>query len=325
VTFRRFSICNYQKNKSEVKGIKMKAIFLLLVLGCAFTYGQDDPAAAAAQQAQQAAQQAQQTAQQAQQTAQQALDQATITSQQTTINNLQVQQNLASASSPSTGPIIGSASQPTFSVKPGKVNPGTQLRIKSATHYATIHYTTDGWTPTADSPRYTDPITIDADTHLQAIAFGPNMLRSPVAYALYSVAPPPEAAEPEPVLLNSAVLPAGTTLRLVTSAAVSSQNAEVGDRVALQLDQDLKFDGNIMVAKGTPVEAVLTVADPATKHGAPGDLVFEVHSIEAQGMSIPLDGGETLEGSAGRNPTQAVIEPGMVVIATVTSDTPVQP
>lgn len=293
----------------------MKAVLLVLVLASVSAYGQDDPAALAAQQAQQAAQQAQQTAQQMQ-------DQATIASQQATIN---MQQGMANASSPSAGPIIGSAIQPVFSVKPGKVDPGTQVRIKSATHYATIYYTTDGWTPTAASARYTRPIAISADTHLQAIAFGPNLLRSPVARADYSVPPPPETSDPDPLLLTGPVLPAGTTLRLVTSSQVSSQTAEVGDKVALQLDQDIKVDGNIAIAKGTPVEAVLTVADPAAKHGVPGDLVFEIQSLELQAGSIPLSGGETLEGSAGRNPSEAVIQPGMVVVATVTADTPLQP
>jgi hypothetical protein len=119
--------------------ITMKAALLVLVFCSVSAYGQDDAGMMAAQQAIQASQQAQQAAQQS-------IDQATIMSQQSTIN---MQQAMANTSSPGCpGPIIGAAIQPTFSVKQGKVASGTVVRIKSATHYATIYYTTDGWAPT---------------------------------------------------------------------------------------------------------------------------------------------------------------------------------
>jgi uncharacterized Zn ribbon protein len=105
---------------------------------------------------------------------------------------------------------------------------------------------------------------------------------------------------------------------------VSSQTAEVGDRIPLLLDQDIKVGDTVVVAKGTPVDAVLTVADPAKYH-VPGDLVFEVHSLNVRGVSIPLKGGETLEGEAGRKAKEAVIEPGMVVTAAVAADTTLKP
>lgn len=294
-----------------------KAALLVFVLGSAVAYGQDA--------GMMAAQQAAQASQQAQQAAQQAIDQATMTSQQVTINNLQIQQAMASASSSGcSGPIIGAASQPTFSVKQGKVATGTVVRIKSATHYATIYYTTDGWTPTRASIRYSGPITINAETHLQAIATGPNLLHSTVARADYTVDAPAAPAVLQPVLLSNGVLRAGTTLRLAAHAEVSSQTAEVGDKVPLLLDQDVRMGDSVVISKGSPVDAILTVADPAAKRNVPGDLVFEIHSLNAQGKTIPLKGGETLEGKAGRNPKEAVIAPGMAVLATVTTDTPLK-
>lgn len=298
--------------------MKTALLSFVFVLGSASAFGQNEAATIAMQQAQQASQQATQAAQQA-------ADQATITSQQVAISNLQMQQAMANASSSGcSGPIIGAASQPTFSVKQGNVAAGTVVRITSATHYAEIYYTTDEWAPTKASTRYTGPITINAKTHIEAIASGPNLLHSSIARADYTVDAPATTPVQQPPLLTDGVLRAGTTLRLVTNSEVSSQTAEVGDKVPLLLDQDVKMGNTVVIPKGTPVDAILTVADPAAKHNVPGDLVFEVHSLNAQGKTISLSGGETLEGQAGRNPKEAAIEPGMVVIATATADTPLK-
>ncbi len=53
-----------------------------------------------------------------------------------------------------------------------------KVRIRSETHYATLYYTTNGWTPTTQSAKYTGPITINSNTHLEVIAVGPNFVRS---------------------------------------------------------------------------------------------------------------------------------------------------
>jgi hypothetical protein len=299
--------------------MKAALLFFAFVLGSASASGQDDAAAMAMQQAQQASQQAIQAAQQA-------MDQATITSQQTAITNLQMQQAAANASSSGCpGPIIGAASQPTFSVKQGKVAAGTVVRIKSATHYAAIYYTTDGWAPTKASTRYTGPITINAKTHIEAIATGPNLLHSSIVRVDYTVDAPATASAPQAPLVTDGVLRAGTALRLVTNSEVSSQTAGVGDKIPLLLDQDVKVGDTVVAAKGTPVDAILTVADPAAKRTVPGDLVFEVHALNVHGVSIPLKGGETLEGEAGRKPKEAIIEPGMVVPVAVAANTSLKP
>ncbi len=291
----------------------MKAALFVLALVSAVAYSQDAGMMAA-----------QQAMQDAQTANQQAIQDMQLASQQATINMQQAMAN-ASSSSSCPGPIIGVASQPTFSVKKGNVAPGTQIRIKSATHYATIYYTTDGWAPSKTSIRYIGPITINSDTHLQARAYGPNLLHSSIARIDYSVNGPAAASLPQSSLITDGVLRSKVTLRLVTSTEVSSQTAEVGDKIPLLLDQDIKTGEAVVIPKGTPVDAILVVADPANKRSGPGDMVFEVHSLVAQGKTIPLNGGATLEGQAGRSPKDAVIEPGMIVMATVTTDTPLKP
>lgn len=296
----------------------MKFVAVIFLLSIASAYGQD-AGTIAIQQANDQALMATQTALQMQQ---QAL--------QTTLMTNQIMQTNDIGNFPeSSGPVVGVALEPTFSVKPGKIEPGTLVRIKSATHYATIYYTTDGWTPTAASARYTGPIPVNANLHVQAIAIGPNLLHSSVARADYWVTAPsvaaPAASIKQPALVTDGVLRAGTPLRLKVAAEVSSSTAQVGDKVPLLLDQDLKVGDTVVAAEGTPVDAILIAADPASKHNVPGDLVFKVRTLTAAGKTIPLTGGQTLEGQGGRNPKNAVIDPGLTLIAIVAKDTPLQP
>jgi hypothetical protein len=223
-------------------------------------------------------------------------------------------------------PTFGNAlavEQPKFSINSSTVNAGTKVRIKCETHYATLYYTTNGWTPTTQSARYTGPITINSTTHLEVIAVGPNFLRSAVEHADYEVpdAHPP-ALEPTVLVPEDGTLRAGTPVRVVFAGKdINSDSAEVGDEISLVLDEEIKLGKTVLAPKGARVNAALTFADPG--HGpAPGDLVFEIHSVEVAGKRIPLFGGETLEGvKGGKN---ATIKPGMTAMAFVAADTVVK-
>lgn len=301
----------------------MKAAFLVFFLGCVPAYAQD-PGMWANQQAIQANQQAMQDAQQA--------------SQQAMQDNQQAMQN---AQNTWTGTPI--TRLPAFSVKAGEVAPGTAVRIKCRTHYAVIYYTTNGWTPTTSSRRYRGPIPINTNTELQAIAITPNMARSRIARATYTVQGSAAAIQPFALPANG-VLTAGTRLHLVTGATVDSRTAQVGDSLSLLLDQDIEAGNTILAPKGTPVQATITLADPAGHVGMPGDLAFEVDSLTIHGIVVPLKGGKTLEGAdhVGRvkdliflpvmgiaslaiRGDEAQIRPGMVLTAAVAKDTHLQP
>jgi hypothetical protein len=117
-------------------------------------------------------------------------------------------------------------------------------------------------------------------------------------------------------------LRAGTPVRVVFAGKdINSDSAEVGDEISLVLDEEIKLGKTVLAPKGARVNAALTFADPG--HGpAPGDLVFEIHSVEVAGKRIPLFGGETLEGvKGGKN---ATIKPGMTAMAFVAADTVVK-
>ncbi|MFY9855196.1 MAG: chitobiase/beta-hexosaminidase C-terminal domain-containing protein [Terracidiphilus sp.] len=306
----------------------MKAALLVLVLGSACAFGQD-AGMMAAQQATQAAQMANQQAMQDMQMASQQASQ-------------QMMQNATDASL-NPGPSVAVARQPAFSVKAGVVAPETTVRIKCPTRYAVIYFTTNGWTPTSASRRYRGPISITGTTQLQAIAIAPNMVRSPIAIANYTVNAPVTPVYPL-TLAADGVLRARTRLHLVTNSTVNSKTAEVGDSISILLDQDVKLGDAIVIPRGTPVDATITQADSSGHMGAPGDLAFEVDSITARGATVPLFGGETLEGANHYSKVRglilipvagaagllvrgddAEIKPGMTFTAAVAEDTPLNP
>jgi hypothetical protein len=310
----------------------MKAAILFVVFGCLSAFGQDDAASMAMQAAQQANQQAMQAAQQAN-------DQAMQASQQASQQAMQDSQNAVQ----NTGPVIAITRQPSFSVKAGEITPGTTVRIKSPTHYAIIYYTTNGWTPTTASRRYSGPIPIHTTTELQAMAIAPNSAHSLITRATYTVKGAPASTQALDLSADG-LLHAGTRLHLVTNSAANSKTAQVGDNLSLILDQDVKIGDTVVAPKGSPVEATITQADPAGHVGAPGDIAFEVHSVQVNGIKVPLQGGETLEGAdryksryfmlipaVGVIPALATrgedaeIKPGMPLTAAVAADTTLRP
>ncbi len=60
------------------------------------------------------------------------------------------------------------------------------ITITDATAGATIHYTTDGSTPSSSSPTYTAAFTLGASGSVQAIATASGYATSPVASAIFN-------------------------------------------------------------------------------------------------------------------------------------------
>ena len=82
---------------------------------------------------------------------------------------------------------FNSVAAPTFSPTAGTVKPGTAVTLSSATAGAEIHYTLDGSEPTASSAIYSDPIVINENTTIKAIATKEGLDASPVVTAAYVV------------------------------------------------------------------------------------------------------------------------------------------
>jgi hypothetical protein len=62
---------------------------------------------------------------------------------------------------------------------------GSETVTLSVQEPADIHYTLDGSLPTATSPIYREPLTLDASTRLRAVAIAPDAASGPVASEIY--------------------------------------------------------------------------------------------------------------------------------------------
>jgi len=78
---------------------------------------------------------------------------------------------------------------PTFLPKAGAYDAPQSVSMSDATSGATIHYTTDGTTPTAESPQYTAAVKVAKTETLKAIALATGHTDSGVTTATYSIEP----------------------------------------------------------------------------------------------------------------------------------------
>ena len=85
------------------------------------------------------------------------------------------------------GPATTFAAIPTFSPVPGTYPTSQMVAISDSTPAATIHYTTDGTTPTISSAAYAGPITVSATETLNAIAVASGYYNSADAVAAYII------------------------------------------------------------------------------------------------------------------------------------------
>jgi len=319
----------------------MRTLLLVLViaLGACGAEAQVDAAQQASQQATQAAMDA----------SQQATQQAIQANQQATQSAQIAMQN---ATPPPAGPSL--AATPKFSLKQGVFSAPVALKIQDKSRGAIIYYTTDGWTPTINSTRYKGPITIDSNTTIQAIAISPYFLRSRVATAQYTIqGPKVESLASEASVSTLTVTPAlsvdgkpmlskGTTVRLVFASEVNSRTATVGDKISLTLADDMKVGSEIVLKKGSPASATVIQVDKTGAGGFPGEVDFEVNSLDANGATIKLLGSAAKEGQAKppnaaflipvvgpftlfKHGTDAVISPGAIFTAAVAEDTVLTP
>ncbi len=295
---------------------KLLALMILVAMG-SVAQAQDDTAAQAAQQA----------TQQAMQAAQQANAQAMAAAQAAQQANQQTMQDAGFQWG-----YAGIAAKPKFSVKPGTYDSPITVRMKDSTRGAVIYYSTDGWTPTADSPRYKGPITISTTTRLNAIAIAPYGYRSLVATAQYTLklaqaAPPAATPAPQNPLIAPPAIPAvapgaaaatpatltleqGTEVPLEFASEVNSRTAEVGDKIEMTLTEDLKVGDVVVAKKGSTAAGIVIQADKNGAGGAPGSVTFEVDSLNANGQEIKLYGTATREGQA-KPPNASVLIPGV--------------
>ena len=97
-------------------------------------------------------------------------------------------------------------------------------------------------------------------------------------------------------------------MHLVFATDVNSKTADVGDKIQLTLAEEIKAADMVLVPKGSLAVATVTQVDKTGAGGAPGNIVFQVDSMDANGNLVKLWGSETLEGQP-KPPNAALLVP----------------
>lgn len=168
-----------------------------------------------------------------------------------------------------TAPVLQKVSTPTASALSGEISQGTKVTLSTQTDGATIYYTTDGSEPTTSSSKYTEELTIDANTTIKAIAVKEGMETSSVATFTYTI-----IAENMPIIsISNGKGKAGKTVDVTLD--IKENTGIAGMILKLSYDEELTLTN---IAPGTALSS-LTFTPPAIVSKNPCTLLWD--GIEA--------------------------------------------
>jgi hypothetical protein len=102
------------------------------------------------------------------------------------------------------------------------------------------------------------------------------------------------------------VVPAGAEVMILTRTDLYGNVLLAGERLTFEVARDVIIDGRVVIAKGAPVEAVVTLATPRRSFGRGGKLVIGVETVTAvDGQKIKLRAALKEQGD-GRTGTLAI-------------------
>ena len=171
---------------------------------------------------------------------------------------------------------------PTFDPEEGEYTVVLNVAINCETEDATIHYTTDGTEPTAESPVYGAPIEVAETMTIKAIAMKADMTDSEVASATYTINLP----APEPVATPTFSLVSGS----YTGVQTLNLNCETeGATISYSTDGGESWTAGSTVT----VDQDMTIIIKAEKNGVTSETAtaYFIIDIPAELPTItPLDG-----------------------------------
>jgi hypothetical protein len=203
-------------------------------------------------------------------------------SQTTTISAIAVAGGMADSEvATATYTIQQPVATPSFNPPGGTYVGSVTVAIAVATPGATIHYTTDGSTPTSASAAYGGPLTLTQSATVRAMATASGMADSAVASAVYVVEQ--RAATP-------ALSPAGGTY--VSSVTVTITTATAGADIHYTIDGSVpttaaaRYTAPISVTRTTTIRAMATASGMADS-----GVATAAYTIKAATPSLSLAGG----------------------------------
>ncbi|MGI8315495.1 chitobiase/beta-hexosaminidase C-terminal domain-containing protein [Halobacillus mangrovi] len=147
----------------------------------------------------------------------------------------------------------------------GEVVKGTEVTLKTAEPGATVHYTTDGSEPTADSKEFTEPVVIEEDTTIKAVAVRENGDVSDVATFNYTALKPLDELEIHDIQGASHTSPyEGQVVEEVEGVVTKLDGSNGFYMQSVNPDDDVKTSEGIYVYKRN---ADVNVGDQVTVSG----------------------------------------------------------
>ncbi len=144
---------------------------------------------------------------------------------------------------------------PTFSPAAGTYTSAQSVTLSDATSGATIHYTTNGSTPTASSAVYTSPLPVSATTTIMAMATSSTLANSPVSSATYTINLVSQVATPS-------FSPSAGTYSTVQSVTIT--DATSGATIFYTTDGSTPTTSSAVYTSPIPVSTTTTIMAMAT-------------------------------------------------------------
>ena len=154
-----------------------------------------------------------------------------------------------------------------------------------------------------------------------------------MAFVLVCAILPGEAKEsndtPKPdVNAKTLHLPKGTIVKLRVVQPISSATARLGDHVDLEVAEDVKIDGTVIIPKGGKAEGYVVEAMSGKLWGAGSVTVYAGSVLTRTGFRIPVSGSTTaaaISGMATDSPSKEVTIPqGAEFTASTELDIPLE-
>ena len=148
--------------------------------------------------------------------------------------------------------VMPTVATPKFSPTAGVIEKGSEVTITCTTDFVTIHYTTDGSTPTESSLEYTGAITMNSTATIKAIAVKEGYNNSAVATASYTVNTPTVA---NPTFSpNGGVVDSGDTVTI--TCATDGADIYYTDDGSTPSASSTKYTGAITITSAKTIKAI---------------------------------------------------------------------
>ena len=116
------------------------------------------------------------------------------------------------------------------------------------------------------------------------------------------------AQQPAPAQGKPIEIPDGTELAVVTADNISSKTATEGDPLTFKMDEDLKINGVVVIAKGAFVKGYVSNAEKNGHFGKAGKLGIRVESTKTvDNQTIKLRASKGKEGDSKTGTTVALV------------------